>query len=219
MLYIVKDCNKPEFCVITPLRVGDKISKDTKVSVKRNKKPFIWATYQSNENTARNFKLGLQELSKKIKLPRYTIKVDNDTIWNRRTIDYMVETFDSTIYRSDIRPAYCYCSFEYTGAVNKKFPADHFRPDRLRKMNYISSNSLFLTEVLLNYPIIDDDRYKRLLDWAYYLHLLNNGFVGIPCKSGYFKAIASPDSVSAGGQEDFKLKYKRVIEDFVMGGK
>jgi len=35
-----KDKN-PVFCVITPLKPGDKISKDTKVTVKRNDYPFI----------------------------------------------------------------------------------------------------------------------------------------------------------------------------------
>lgn len=38
---IVREDKNPVFCVITPLKSGDKISRDTKISVKRNKYPFI----------------------------------------------------------------------------------------------------------------------------------------------------------------------------------
>ena len=111
--------------------------------------------------------------------------------------------------------AYCYCSFEYTGAIKQKFPARSFNPDALKKMNYISRNSMFKIKVLEEIPLIDDDYYKRLLDWAYYLHLLNHGYIGIPYLKGYFKAVTGKESVSAQGTQDFYLKYKRVSEDFI----
>jgi hypothetical protein len=40
-LNLIKDCKNPEILVITPLRVSDKISKETKISIKRNKVNFI----------------------------------------------------------------------------------------------------------------------------------------------------------------------------------
>lgn len=210
---IVREDKNPVFCVITPLKSGDKISRDTKISVKRNKYPFIWATYESDNNVARNFKLGLQELEKHRKLPPFTCKIDNDTIWNRNTLDSMVNTLKD----SSKNVAYCYCSFEYKGSVNQKFTAIDFDANRLRMGNYISSNSMFKTAVLKDFPLIDSDYYKRLLDYAYFLFLLNNGYIGIPDKKGYFIAISKGDSISAGGQKDFQIKYKRVQEDFVKG--
>jgi len=211
MLKIIKEDKNPVFCVITPLKSGDKISKNTKISVKRNKYPFIWATYESENNVAKNFKFGLQELSKYRKLPLFTIKIDADTIWNRNTLDSMVDTLKD----SHRNIAYCYCSFEYKGSVNQKFTAIDFDRNKLKKMNYISSNSMFLTEELEKIEIVTDDYYKRLLDYCYFLKLLNNGYVGVPDKRGYFVAISKGDSISAGGQKDFQLKYKRVQEDFV----
>jgi len=115
--------------------------------------------------------------------------------------------------------AYTYVSFEYQGAVNKKFPADPFNPDRLRQMNYISSNSMFKTDVLSSVTIVTDDKYKRLLDWAYYLKLLNYGYAATPCENGYFVATSSTDSISAGGKEEFLQKYAKVREDFVLNWK
>lgn len=211
MLKIFQDNKEPDFCIITPLKPGDKISKETKVSIKRNSKNFIWATYESDNNVAKNFKLGLEELSKKIKLPKYTIKIDNDTVWNRNTLDRMVNTLE----KSELYFAYCYCSFEYKGSVNAKFPAVEFNGNRLIHSNYISSNSMFRTNILQEFPIIDDDKYKRLLDWAYYLHLMRNKLIGIPVENGYFVAQASEDSISAGSTEDYKIKYKRVFDDFI----
>lgn len=214
---IHKDKN-PVFCVITPLLPGDKISKDTKITVKRNDYPFIWAAYESENNVAKNFKLGIQEIQQLRnvmfgikKLPDFIIKVDNDTVWRRNTLDHMVDT----LKEANENVAYSYVSFEYKGSINKAFPAVPFDSDKLRRMNYISSNSMFRTKILQEIPLVDDDKYKRLLDWAYYLKLLNNGYIGIPCERGYFVANSSSDSISSGSKEDFIKKYKRVVEDFI----
>ncbi len=214
MLKIVEKHKNPEICIITPLRPKDKISKETKISVKRNKKSFVWATYKGNNNVAKNFQLGISELKKHIKLPTCAIKIDNDTKWQRNTLDHMAETLN----RSAENIAYTYVSFEYQGSVNQKFNADSFDPDRLRKMNYISSNSMFKTEILERIELVTDDYYKRLLDWAYFLKLLNNGYLGIPCNKGFFVAKSSVDSISAGGKDEFLTKYTRVKEDFILGG-
>jgi hypothetical protein len=79
MLNLIKDCKNPEILVITPLRISDKISKETKISIKRNKVNFIWYSYSSNNNVAKNFSLALNEIKQLISLPKYTIKIDNDT--------------------------------------------------------------------------------------------------------------------------------------------
>jgi hypothetical protein len=115
--------------------------------------------------------------------------------------------------KSDKNVAYSYCGFEYYGSINYKFPVSSFDSNRLRQNNYISSNSLFKTKVLEDIPLITDDKYKRLLDWATYLNLLNHGYIGVP-SDGYFKAKSSKDSISARSQEDFQIKRERVINDF-----
>ncbi|MFW6046353.1 MAG: hypothetical protein ACOCP4_00920 [Candidatus Woesearchaeota archaeon] len=213
MLKFVERHKKPEVCIITPLRPQDKISKETKITVKRNNINRLWVTYTSDGNVAYNFKKGFEELKNVYKnLPPYTIKIDANTIWNRKTLDYL----SNTLKNSGDNIAYAYCSFKYQGTVNNEFPALNFDPLKLKQMNYISSNSLFKTWVLEKFPIISDEKYKRLLDWAYYLHLLNNGYIGIPCGKGYFISISHPDNVSSGDRDDFLLKYKRVKEDFVI---
>lgn len=211
MLNIVKQDKNPEFCIITPLKPGDKVSRDTKISVKRNDKPFIWATYEADNNVACNFKLGLQELKKYVKLPPYIIKVDAYTDWSRNTLDNMVETLKNT--SNNI--AYCYCSFEYRGSINQKFPAVDFDSEKLKKMPYISSNSLFKTKVLEEIELVTDDYYKRLLDYAYFLKLLKNGYIGVPCKNGYFISYSKTGDISAGDEKDFRLKFGRIKEDFI----
>lgn len=209
MLELIKNCKNPEILVITPLRVSDKISKETKISIKRNKVNFIWYSYSSNNNVAKNFSLALNEIKQIISLPKYTIKIDNDTEWNRNTLDKLYNELE----KSDKNVAYSYCGFEYYGSINYKFPVSSFDSNRLRQNNYISSNSLFKTKVLEDIPLITDDKYKRLLDWATYLNLLNHGYIGVP-SDGYFKAKSSKNSISAGSQEDFQIKRERVINDF-----
>lgn len=200
----------PEILIITPLRPTDKISKETKVSVKRNNTPFIWYSYSGEGNVMENFLQGKEKAGEELeKLPSYTIKIDNDTEWSRNTLDKMYSTLIKHPFAF-----YCYCSFEYVGATNAKFPAIPFDPERLKKANYISSNTLFLTKILDEVPPPTDDYYQRLLDWAYYLKLLSHEYKGVPCPDGYFVAKSSEDSVSSRGIEDYKIKHKRVVQDF-----
>lgn len=210
MLTKIHNNKKPEILVITPLRPIDNISRDTKVSLKRNNVSFIWYSYKGEGNTMENFVRGLEEVEKEIKLPEYVIKIDADTIWNRNTLDKMYFTLKEAKTAS-----YCYCSFRYTGAVNARFDAIPFDKEKLKRGNYISSNSLFRTKVLKEIPPVIDDYYARLLDWSYYLLLLNYGHIGINCPSGYFEAKASKDSISAKSIEDYKIKYRRVKKDFI----
>ncbi len=207
---IIKQDIDPKFAIVTPLRPSDKISRDTKVSLKRNDIPLIWVSYKGDGNVVQNFKAGMKELENYIALPDYIIKIDNDTVWNRNTLDSMY----TGLKYSNESIAYTYCSFKYVGAVNAKFDAIPFDSNKLKRANYISSNSMFKTKIIQEYEMIEDEKYKRLLDWTYYLHLLNNGFIGKPVK-GYFEVKTKKDSVSAGSQEDYKLKHQRVKEDFI----
>ena len=210
MFKIIHEDKNPMLMIVTPLRPEDKISKKTKITIKRNEIPFIWGYYQGKGNVVQNFKAGLKEFDKYLKkLPPFTIKVDNDTIWNRKTFDKMLRILEI----SPDNIAYAYCSFSYRGAVTADFPAIPFDPTRLRQNNYISSNSIFKTGILKKFEPIDDNKYQRLLDWAYYLRLLNNKYIGIPT-DGYFTALAGKNSISAGSNMEFHQKRMAVLEDF-----
>lgn len=202
---------KPRYLIITPLKFDDKISSNTKITIKRNKVPFSWYSYQSDGNVVENFVKGMEKSLKLFKTcPKYIIKVDNDTTWNRKTLDNMYYCLE----KSKDNVAYTYCGFEFSGAVNQKFPFHPFIPERLQQGNYISSNSMFKINILKKYKPITNQKYKRLLDWAYYLHLLNNGYIGQPCK-GYFVADTKPSSISAGNAEEYKTIFERVKKDFI----
>lgn len=211
MFKIIKDCKKPEFAIITPLRPEDKISKDTKVTVKRNQLPFIWASYSDDGNIVQNYKAGMKALEKeKGFLPSYIIKIDNDTVWSRNTLDNMCYSLKDSFGFE----AYTYCSFEYKGTVQASFRAIKFDHEKLKKGNYISSNSMFKTKIIKEIDMPEDSQYERLLDWVYFLKLMKFGFIGKPCK-GYFYVNTNSNSISARDKQDYQLKFQRVKRDFI----
>lgn len=208
---IIKWCENPQFVIVTPLRPKDKISKETYSTVMGTTHvPFLWISSKGKGNVVQNFKKGINYLKKINEFFDYIIKIDNDTEWSYNTLDNMYYTLKN----SNEEIAYSYCSFAYYGAINVTFPSIPFNSEKLRLSNYISSNSMFKTKVLDELPMIDDNSYKRLLDWVYYLHLLNNGYYGIPCE-GFFKAKTNINSISAGSPEDYRKKYRRVVKDFI----
>lgn len=210
--FIVENHKNPSLLVVTPLRPTDKVSKETRVSVKRNDVSFSWITYKSEGNVVQNFKRGMKEFESEYgRLPKYVIKIDNDTVWSRNTLDKMVESLDKSVHFE----VYTYCSFEYRGAIQAQFPAIPFDDKKLKKANYISSNSMFKSRILKEIEMPDEDKYIRLLDWAYYLKLLRYGFIGKPSK-GFFYVNTSAESISAKSNEDYRLKYQRVYEDFIL---
>lgn len=179
----------------------------------KNNTSFDWISFEKNQNVVKNFRDGINRYKKKYILPSQVIKIDADTEWMSYTLDVMFNTLFTQKLHS--KKGYCYCSFEFRGSVNMKFPAIPFDPMRLTKGNYISSNTMFLTKIIEEIPLVTKDKYIRLLDWAYLLRLLNNNVVGVPAPSGHFIAHTSQDAVSARSKEDYMKKHQLVVNDFV----
>jgi len=208
--YIVKH-HKPQILVITPLLTGHKVGKDVKKGIKRNKTPFEWITYMGPGNPCYNTQMGLNNYRRIKELPPYIIKIDNDILAQRGMLDVMIDT----LKRAPDETAYCYCNFEFRGAVIAKFSADNFDAQRLKHTNYISSCSLIDTKKLINVGgWVTDDKGFRLLDWALWLKFLQRGYIGTPTKTTSFVAMASANSVSAGGSNDYHIKRRWVLENF-----
>lgn len=212
MIKVLVKHKKPEVLVITPLLTGHKISVETKKSLKRNKVPFEWISYMGKENPCKNAQLAFDIYRKNNdNIPPYIIKIDNDIIAQRGMIDQMYNTLE----KSMTHEAYCYCSFEFQGSVNIKFPAIPFDAEKLKKNNYISSCSLMKTKRFIEVGMwVTDNRGFRLLDWATWLRFLKRSYIGIPNTKTSFIAIADKDSISAGNNDDFYLKRKWVLENF-----
>jgi len=213
MFNIIQKVNAPDALVVTPLLPGHKIFRDTKINLKRCDLAFDWVSYVGHNNIPANATLGLQEYIKRFsKTPKYMIMIDRDIIPSRNMLKYMFDTLEN----SSEEVAYCYSSFEFKGAINARFVGLEFDPLKLLESNYISSNSMIKIDKLQEIGgfVIDQD-LVRLLDWALWLKFLHYGYVGVLCKSSFFTAISSPDSVSARGREDYALKYGRVRDRFV----
>jgi hypothetical protein len=127
----------------------------------------------------------------------------------------MLDNMYSVLKSSSKNEAFCYCSFEFQGFINAKFPAVPFDSDRLRVNNYISSCSLINTKRLLEVGMwVTDDKGFRLLDWALWLKFLKRGYVGIPDMRSSFVATATASSVSSRDANDYNEKRKWVLEHF-----
>ena len=205
---IIKESKDPKILVVTPLLPGHKISKETKKTIKRNDIPFTWITSTGNNNIPTNLKLGLEWYGD---LPPYYFMLDNDVILGRHLLDRLYEKLDNSKYNV----AFSYASFRFKGYMNYKFPAIPFDINRLlQQHNYISSNSLFSTDITMKVGLVTDNKYQRLLDHCFLLKLFYNGYIGIPCPEANFIAIASKESISAGSKLEYNIKRKLVIEDF-----
>jgi len=207
---IIKEVKKPKVVVITPLLPDDKISKETKKSIKRNNTEYSWITSIGNNNIPTNVELGLKWYLKR-KNPDYVLPLDNDIVLGRYMIDRLVQKID------EHKKGYCFASFKFKGYMNVEFKNDEFDIGKLLQSNYISSNSLIHIDSLKRIGwFVKDDKYKRLLDWALWLKFLWYGYVGIPCPQANFTAISSEKDISSKGQEDYRIKSERVIQDFVL---
>ncbi len=207
---IVK-CKNPEILLITPLKIGDKVSKDTKKSIKRNKVPFEWVSYQDDNNPAMNTKIAYDRwVYDNGKVP-YIMKIDNDITASRGMIDKLY----NGLVVADHTKAYSYCSFEFTGCINIKFSLRKFDPMMLMKQNYISSCSLINTNILSTIGgFVTSNKYKGLLDWCLWLNFLKNGYQGQPVLSAHFSAQSSPKSISCWPEGGYQETRKRVLKDF-----
>jgi hypothetical protein len=137
--------------------------------------------------------------------------VDRDIEAGRGLLDKLYYTLDGT----QDHIGYSYANFEFKGHVNVKFPANKFDINKLVLGNYISSNSMFKSNVIEQVGLVTNDIYKRLLDYAFLLKCFGNGYIGIPCINANFIAHSNENDISAGSNEDYNNKYKRVYKDFI----
>jgi len=221
MIKIIKKVKNPKVLIVTPLWAGQQISKETKKTLKRNDIQFDWISSSGRYNIPTNLENGLDWYDKKFKLPEYYMMIDNDIIAGRHLIDRLYEKLSKVVGTNFINLidsyayAYAYASFQFKGTVNANFPAIEFDIKRLWQGNYISSNSMFFTEAVRAVGLVKDNKYKRLLDWAFLLKLLKAGYVGIPCPEASFIAVSNSNDISAGSAKDYKIKYQRVVNDFI----
>lgn len=213
MLNVIREDENSVVLVVTPLLPNHKISKETKKTIKRNKVPFTWISFEGNNNIPTNVQMGINEYAKKAKkIPQFLLPLDRDIILGRYMIDRMATAL--SILPKEV--AYTYASFEFKGIVNKSFPARAFDINQLVLNNYISSNSMIRTKSLLDIGgFVTDDKFKRLLDWCLWLKFYSYGYIGMPCPIASFVAVSSKDDVSAGSVEDFNIKRNRVMQEFV----
>ena len=214
---IITNCKNPEILVSTPLLPGHKISKITKKTLKRNDINYIWLSSSGDNNIPTNH-IGCMEWYKKNigKLPPYMFFLDRDINLGRHALDRLHNSLVKESLRSDSIYGYAYASFKYTGYIKHEFPAVPFDPRKLLQSNYISSNSLYCTEVIEKVGLVTDDKYRRLLDWAFLIKCFGQGIIGTPCPSATFEVISTKDDISSGDNDDYLLKHSRVHEDFIM---
>jgi hypothetical protein len=209
---VIIESKNPEILVVTPLLPEHAVSKITKKTMKRNKTPFFWLTSSGKSNIPTNALEGIKWYRNKFsKLPPYYIMIDRDIELGRNMLDRL---YGKLMKLPDIA-GYCYATFQFKGHVNADFPAMPFDIDRLVQGNYISSNSLFRSSVIEKVGLVTDDKYKRLLDYAFLLKCFRMGYVGSPEPKAWFIAHSTKDDISAGSQDDYRMKYMRVYEDYI----
>jgi hypothetical protein len=202
----------PEILVVTPLLPEHGVSGVTKKTLKRNNVPFYWVSSAGKNNIPTNALQGIEYYKKKFgKLPPYYMMIDRDIEAGRGLLDRLHYKLE----KSNANIGYCYATFEFRGHINHQFPAMPFDINRLVMGNYISSNTMFKSHVIQEVGLVTDDQYKRLLDYAFLLKCFRMGFMGVPEPKAYFIAHSTKNDISAGSNEDYRLKYKRVFDDFI----
>ena len=210
---ILKETKNPEILVVTPLWPGHKISKLTKKTIKRNSVPYTWLVSEGENNIPTNLENGLKWYKKQNgKLPPYYFMLDRDIVLGR----YVLDRLYNTLSNSEPEVAFAYASFAFRGHINLDFPAKQYNINKLMQHNYISSNSLFRSEVTEKVGLVTDNKYKRLLDWAFLLKLFKHGYHGAPCEIASFTVQSTENDISAGSNQDYQIKREKVVRDFVM---
>jgi len=209
---VIRATKFPDLLVVTPLKSGDWVSKDTKKTIKRNTLKYFWISSEGDHNIPTNALEGIKWAKKNIPdLPKYYIMIDRDIVLGRNMLDRLYKALKD----SEDNIGFAYAGFEFKGAVNRKFPADPWDLSRLTQGNYISSNSMFKMSVIDKVGLVTDNKYKRLLDWAFLLKCASYGYHGLNVPTARFIAISEPGDVSAGGQQDYWIKHQRVYDDFI----
>lgn len=222
MLEWVKRDDDPRVLIVTPLLPGDEIDPRTLETISSSYDGLTvdWVSYTGKGNIPANTNAGIEAYRAEVgTLPEYIIKIDNDVIDpSRHVIRSMVSCLDA----ADARVAYAYTGVTYFDETNNWTKAAvaprEFSIDDMLVANYVTSNSLVRSHVLVEAGMfIDDDKYVRLLDWAFWLKLLRLGYVGsLACDSSII-ALYTEGSVSAGTNADYIKKASRVRRDFVDG--
>jgi len=212
MLKILKEHKNPEILVMTPLGPDRKISTETRTSIKRNDIPFTWASFEGDGKHAANVQSGLEAyLAKYRTLPKFFQIIDDDIILGR----HMLDRLHSKIIDTPQMIAFVFCPFSYRGHINVSFPAQVYDINKLLTNNYISSNSLYKSEVLMSVGgFVTEYKYHRLSDWAMWLGLFRQGYAGVLCDTTSFVAISKPTDISAGSIEEYETTRNLIINDF-----
>lgn len=213
MIKIIQEVKDPEILVVTPLLSGHKISGVTRKTLKRNDIPFFWLASEGNQNIPKNALEGIEWYKKQYgKLPYYYMMIDRDIEAGRGLLDRLYNKLEST----PLSVGFSYATFQFKGHINADFPAMPYDINRLIQANYISSNSMFVSSVIEDVGLVTDDKYRRLLDWAFLLKCYRHGIIGVPEPKAWFIAHSGKDDISAGDSQDYHIKYKRVFDDFVV---
>ena len=215
MYKVIRKSKSPKYLVITPLKTGDKISKKTKKSVKRNKLPFDWVSYESDCNIPTNTTLALEQYRKKCGHGvDYIIKIDNDVYMDNGLLDEMYYVLKN----SSDNVGYVYCGFSFIHELGMKTTFNkEFNVSDLLQHNYISSNSMIKVDALDKVGgFVTNMGYERLLDWALWLRFLYHGYVGVRVGTKGFVTPLNKNGVSSRGLNDYQIKRQRVIKDFVL---
>lgn len=197
--------------VITPLKEGHKISRETRNTIKRNDIPFNWYSHEAGGNRPINIEMALKEIEKRIGLPEYFIPIDNNMELGRHFIDRLYDV----LIRTNENVAYAYGNLQYRGKINYNFPAAPWDLSKLLQNNYISSNSLFKTDYVLEVGLVKDQDMQRLLDWALLIQLARFGYAGIPVPTANHIAWTTKENISAQNDNDFNLKKRNVHERII----
>jgi hypothetical protein len=212
VIKMLKESKNPDVLLVTPLLPGHEINRETKISLKRNDINSCWLSSMGGNNIPTNALEGILWYKKRYgSLPMYYMMIDRDIRFGRHCIDKLADALES---KSE-KYGYAYASFEFIGHIKQKFPAIPFDFNRLIKVNYISSNSLFRSSVIEKVGLVTDDKYKRLLDYAFLLKCYFHGYIGKNVPDANFVVQSTENDVSAGNSEDYDIKYQRVYDDFI----
>jgi len=211
---VIHEDKDPDLLVVTPLLPGHEISKETKKSIKRNDIKYLWVSAEGPNNIPKNAKMAIKWVKENRTLPPYYLMIDRDITLGRHMMDRMAINL-AKFHTKQPQIVYTYASFEFKGHFNREFPAAPFNPNRLLQHNYISSNSMFISNVVDEIGLVTDDHFKRLLDWCFLLKLFYYDCIGVPCMDASFIAQSTKDDISAGSPADYEQKHMRVNEYFV----
>lgn len=216
---IIHESDHPKILVITPLRPTDSILESLKTNIiDYTNIEFDWISCSSKGNCPQNAQIGLEKWRKvhpnKFDDIDFIIKLDNDL---GVPSDFLNKLYTvAMINKNNPNIGYFYPSLYYRGIQNLDFPAVPFNSQKLRQSNYITSMAMIKLDVLEKIGgFIYNKKYIRLADWALWLHMLNNGYVGCPVPDTFIVAPLEEHNISAGSQENYQRIYKNVYDDFI----